>query len=435
MRRSNSVKLYVAIAVTLITLGGMTACSDTTDADGAKPAPKALNDAQLQLAASFTGGEVGAVDKNLEAVKIGFINVDGGVPAFPESTKAEEVAAAFINDHLGGVGGHPIEIVQCNIVQGDEDAQKCAQQFANDPSILSVQLGMTVLGTGPIYSTIGTKKNVIGLGTFSPADLDVPGVNYYSAAAFSAGPGMALYAKETLKASTMAIVFDQTDPGAAGSAQLVIGLSKALGIKATSVPVTNASEWSTALVSAGAQTADAVAVMGNTSVCVPMAQAVQQLAITSPVLTFGFCQDNSVAEALGEFPEWTYFQPTKSPFGVDDADVKLYNAVMESYAPDANQSGGANGTFQGLVSLVRAMNEVGYDNLSVEAINKAYSGFTGPVFLGPQEIACGQYASQGAQSLCTTVAFPVQFTGGKWVDPTDGAGLDTKGIVLAGLGR
>ncbi len=431
-RRTAPLVAASTLALALTLSGCSTASSGGGSTTAATPVDSSTFSAdQIALGVEYTGGTAGAADTSLDPVKIGFINVDGGVPSFPESTNAAEVAVRFINEQLGGVDGHPVEIVQCNIVQGEEDAQKCAQDFANDPDILTVQLGMTVLGTGPIYTTLGESKNVVGQGTFNPNDLDQPGVNFYEAAAYATGPGVIVYANDYLKAKKIAVVYDGTDPGASSAAQVITGLGPQFDMDITSVPATNTSEWASALAAAGAQTADAVVMSGSTTACVPFAEALQQLGVTAPVETFGFCQDSSVAEALGDYPKWTYIQPLKSPIGVEDADVQLYNAVMDAYSPDANRAGGANGTFQMFVSQVRALNEVGYDNLSVEAIRDAVHDFTGPVFVGPQTIECGQYADQGAQSLCTTAAFPVNYEGdGTWTDPTDGVGLDVGDLAL-----
>jgi branched-chain amino acid transport system substrate-binding protein len=383
----------------------------------------------LALAATYTGGTAGAADSSATPIKVGFINLDGGAPSFPEATDAAKIAVQFINEQLSGIGGHPIEVVQCNVVQGDADAQKCAQQMVNDDTIQTVMLGMTVTGTGPIYSTIGEKKNVVGIGTFNPVDLDQAGVNYIEGAGFVTGPGVVQYASQYLKAKTLALTYDGTDPGAAAAAQVIAKLGPQFGLTVTSVPVSDSSQWSTALVSAGAQTADAVAISAGTAACVPAAQAIQQTGITAPVLTFGFCQDANVAKTLGDYPQWTYIQPNKSPIGIEDPDVTLYNDLYDAYAPDANRAGGAAGMMQLVFAVTKALNTVGADSLTVEATRAAVHGDTGPLFMGPPSIKCGQYTADAAQSLCDSHVFPAVYEGNnKWSDPTDGKGIDTEGI-------
>jgi branched-chain amino acid transport system substrate-binding protein len=384
---------------------------------------------------AYSGGTEGAADESLDTVKIGFINVEGGVPSFPEATAAAQASADFINDHLGGVDGHPVELVYCNIVQGDEDAQKCAQQFANDDEVQAVALGMTVLGTGPIYATIGDTKAMLGSGTFNPIDLTPEGVNFYAAAGYSNGPAVLVYAKDYLDAKTLALVYDSNDPGATAQAQIIKNLGAGLDVDVTVVPASNASEWSTALVSAGGQTADAIMLDASSTACAPFAQAVQQLGVTAPVMAFGFCQDQAVADALGDFPKWTYFNPTKSPIGGSTPDAVLFAKAMDFYAEGVSHGGGSATSFQIVFALVQAMNGLGYDNLSVEGIRDAIAGNPGPAFMGPETLDCGFLTDFDAPTLCTTTSFAMEYTGdGNWVDPTDGENIDTGDLSFSTAG-
>lgn len=427
--RQRSTLAAAALVATAITVLAGCAASNSPSPSGS--ADGGFTEEQIATGVEYTGGTAEAADSSLEPVKIGFINVDGGVPSFPESTDAAQVAAQFVNEHLGGIDGHPVEVVQCSIVQGDEDGQKCAQQFANDESILSIQLGMTIFGTGPIYSTIGQSKVITGQGTFTPIDLDNPGVSVYEGAAYSTGPSVVLYADQFLDAKSIAVVYPGEDAGALGAVQTITNVAKEYDIDVTSVPVSDDSQWSAALLSAGAQSADAIVMSGSTPKCVPFGQAVDQLALTAPVMVFGFCQDASVAEAFGDYPKWTYINPLKSPIGVDQPDVELYGAVMAAYSPETNVGGGASGTFQMIISQVRAMNAIGYDNLTVDTIRDEIANFSGPLFLGPPTIECGQFADLGAQSLCNTTGFPITYEGDDvWTDPTDGEGLDVGGLAL-----
>jgi branched-chain amino acid transport system substrate-binding protein len=408
-------------------------CSSPSSPSGGDTAEFSAEEIATGLA--YSGGTEGAADSALDPVKIGFINVEGGIPSFPEATAAADAAVSLINDHLGGVEGHPVELEICNIVEGDEDALKCAQQFANDPDILSVGLGMTVLGTGPIYTTIGTSKAVIGSGTFNPIDLTPEGVAFYAAAGYANGPAVLKYATDYLDASTMAALYDSNDPGATAQAQILQNLGSAMGVDVKVVPASNASEWSTALVSAGGQTADVIMLVASAPACAPFAQAVQQLGVTAPVMAFGFCQDQAVADALGDFPLWTYFNPTKSALGGLQPDAVLFGNAMDSYAPGVSHGGGSATSFQVVFALVQAMNGLGYDALTVEAIRDALLGNPGPAFMGPDTLECGFLAEYDAPTLCTTTSFAAEYEGdGKWVDPTDGANIDTGDLSFTAAG-
>src|SRR4029077_4136488 len=83
---------------------------------------------------AYTGGTAGKADSTKTPVVIGYVNEEGGVPAFPEATQGIDAAAAYINGELGGIQGHPIQLEKCS-VQVEADGQRCGTQFANDSKV------------------------------------------------------------------------------------------------------------------------------------------------------------------------------------------------------------------------------------------------------------------------------------------------------------
>ena len=131
--------------------------SEGASADAAAPAEvEATNDWAL----AYTGGTEGPADEALDPITIGYINQEGGVPSFPEATAGIEAAVEYVNTELGGVQGHPVELVSCQ-VQAEEDGQRCATEMVNDEDVPFVMTGTMVVGNGSIYSTLGGQKPVI----------------------------------------------------------------------------------------------------------------------------------------------------------------------------------------------------------------------------------------------------------------------------------
>jgi len=52
--------------------------------------------------------------------------------SIPEIGDAAEATAKYANDYLGGVGGHPIQIVRCADKADGASATACANQFVQD---------------------------------------------------------------------------------------------------------------------------------------------------------------------------------------------------------------------------------------------------------------------------------------------------------------
>ena len=92
----------------------------TTDAPGDSP----ISEANLAHALAYTGGPGGVASG--DPVVIGYVNQEGGTPAFPEASIGIESAVWYANNFLGGIGGRPIELAKCTVTK-EEDGQKCAQ--------------------------------------------------------------------------------------------------------------------------------------------------------------------------------------------------------------------------------------------------------------------------------------------------------------------
>ncbi len=114
--------------------------------------------------AAYVGGS-GAADASLTPIKIGYINQEGG-PIEIGKTADDGVAigAKFINEQAGGIGGHPVEIVNCFIAQNEEEGQQCGQQFANDPEIVAIVTGAVAIGSESLHAALaGSKPVVVGV--------------------------------------------------------------------------------------------------------------------------------------------------------------------------------------------------------------------------------------------------------------------------------
>ena len=72
--------------------------------------------------------EAKKADPDATPVKVGFIGInDGPIAALPELLQATETAVKFVNAELGGVDGHPIELVPCSVSLSPESSQRCAR--------------------------------------------------------------------------------------------------------------------------------------------------------------------------------------------------------------------------------------------------------------------------------------------------------------------
>ena len=116
-----------------------TAPADTTAPSDDTTAPDEVEGKVTDFAA-YVGGS-GPADDSLEPIKIGYFNQQGGaVEVTHTNIDGVNDAVQYINEEAGGIGGHPLEVVTCYVANAEEEGQQCGQQFANDDSIVAVDL-------------------------------------------------------------------------------------------------------------------------------------------------------------------------------------------------------------------------------------------------------------------------------------------------------
>ena len=190
-------KFVAVLAVTGLVLA---ACGDDDDDDtgatepaaatapGATSAPEATTaetaettgDTESSTAGTETEGTDGAGEAGPATgtpVKIGLITEEGSQAIGGQSLAtihAFEMGVDYVNDHLGGLGGHPIELFNCGNRNTPAGAQDCAQQMVEE-DVVAVVLPFDCCGDDqvPIVVEAGIPY-VVGSGS-APSHLTTPG--------------------------------------------------------------------------------------------------------------------------------------------------------------------------------------------------------------------------------------------------------------------
>lgn len=419
-RRTSLVLFFAfALAWSLSACGAAAPGSETTSAV-ANTVGKVDNSAAI----AYIGGTAGKADTAKSPITVGFVNQQGGIPSWPESTVAAKAAVAYINAELGGIQGHPLKLKTCFVVSSEEEGQKCGQEMANDPAVRAVVTGNLIVGNASLYKTIGNSKPVFGTPTTLP-DFVAPNNHDLVAAGFGVLPTMAIYAAKNLGAKNVAMVYAD-EPGGQAAAGLVKTVLGTYGSTLTDVPVpTTSTDLIGAITAAKAQTADAFLAVVTAPLCIQIAKAQQQLELKVPVVATVLCTDQSVSKALGDLPAWSYGADTSSPFVANaDPQAQIYAAKVRQYGGDnANLGGFAPHPFAKLMTVAKLLNQIGADQITPAALNKAASMFKGPQWMGPQAVACG--ALPDTPAICNTSARIYDYRGdSKWTDATHGQWID-----------
>ena len=111
---------------------------------------------------TYVGGKADPANKSLPPVYIGYINQQGGPTSIGLlATAGAEMAVNYANAELGGVDGHPIQLVTCFIASAEEEGTGCAQKFLANNKVSVIDLGGVAIGVQSFFSTLNGAKPVI----------------------------------------------------------------------------------------------------------------------------------------------------------------------------------------------------------------------------------------------------------------------------------
>ncbi|MCK9903319.1 ABC transporter substrate-binding protein [Parafrankia colletiae] len=94
-------------------------------------------------------------------VRVGFFSPESGVNALPGAVTGMKAAVAYVNGDLGGIGGHPIEVVSCPIDGTPETTISCANQFVQDGVVAAFD-GFNYSSSAGIDTLVSAKIPLVG---------------------------------------------------------------------------------------------------------------------------------------------------------------------------------------------------------------------------------------------------------------------------------
>jgi branched-chain amino acid transport system substrate-binding protein len=120
-----------AAAVAALAACGLMAAACSSSGGGGSGASSTPSSAGTQ-SASTTANLGMAHPASGSPVVFGLLNLLSGPVTFPEVSEAEQAAASYANQYLGGIGGHPIKVVTCATDGQPATSARCANQLLND---------------------------------------------------------------------------------------------------------------------------------------------------------------------------------------------------------------------------------------------------------------------------------------------------------------
>jgi branched-chain amino acid transport system substrate-binding protein len=430
--------LIVATGCSSNSSGSSTKSSGGGSSTGA--APKVPNwSSALQSYAAYTDSKPGKANMKLAPVDIGF-SMDGGGSIPPQDSGEDQVAVdtfvKYINDYLGGVDGHPIQVVVCNIKNSEEEGAACMDQFDNNPAVKTIDFGSLAVGSATEDSVNAGKKPIIMPFSFGGADNTSAHTYILGATGQLSGNAIGTFAVDgPLHAKTVVIVYPQVAGSESVAQGEALGASKA-GAKVKLVGFDETTENVLgALAAADAQKAQAVITASLTTApnCIAFYKAAQNLGIPQSRM-IGQTDCTSYPQSVtsqypgGHYPEIWYQrgQPLDDlllPYSTQGLNFKAVVEGMGGTLLDFENYAWVN-EFAGIMTDDRFFNEIGYSSLngpnSASLLEAKADAFRGPIPMGPPTIECGKYSKLPAD--CADGSFFFHYDGGTKYSGFQGTG-------------
>lgn len=380
-----------------------------------------------------------AADTSLPPVKVGFVNVDSGpIAAMPELHSATDAAVAFINAELGGVDGHPIELVPCVLgnAASPEEAAACARQLV-DAGVVAV-LGGIGLANGAALKVL-EDNGIAWIGGIpinedemrSPVSFQFSGGSPGAFAAF-AEQAVALDGAEkvaVLYADYPSIKMAALDYGAA--------VARARGAEVTEVSYPMVSQdFATPVQKALESDPDALLVVAADLSCAPVMQALIDLQTEADVYMVGSCADIKVLDQVGaeNVAGFRFNVENRIDQAANQlADTEIYTLAIEQYAPGTTPMSAATVAFRSAMNLWAVLEELGPDATSAQ-IMEAFATADGRPSFDGHDFTCVEEQIPGFPSMCAPQQVLAELQGPNSFTEVSDGWMDVPKIIRETLG-
>lgn len=352
-------------------------------------------------------------------LRLGTINQDtGAAGAFPLLTVADKMTIDFINAELGGVDGHPIELITCNTNFNPDLSQSCAQEMVSKkvPAVIG---GIDIWGTG--ITTL--ENNGIPYVGGIPVSFEAarsPVSFQFSGGTWGAVLGLGQYAMDELGAKKIAVIYADFGP-ISDSARLGQKALTARGAEVTMISTSPVNaDMVTALNEAAQAEPDAIIALTADSGCKPTMLTAKQIGLEAPILYTGACVAPNIVESVGEAAEGSVFN-LEAELSPTNPDNEMYNLIAAKYGPKYDYPVRSEGTVavRSVINLYVVLRDLGFDAITPAAIlEKFRAAEEAPSFFG-HPYTCDGTALPGYPALCSPQQTLGRLEGGEVVKVSD----------------
>jgi branched-chain amino acid transport system substrate-binding protein len=424
-RRIGAISLAVLVAVLV------TGCSEGGSTTEASRATTSVSASASACAADLTAcarrsslGDLvpdGAIaPASGTPIRIGMMNQEASpAGSYTQLSQAARAAIDFVNDALGGLHGHPLELELCDNGFSAEQSVACAQQMVDErvPVVLG---GIDIFGTGIDVLRQNDIPYAGGI-PISAASATSSNSFQWSGGAWGATVAFAHHAAEH-GARRAAIVYADFGP-IAQAADLGREVLERRNVDTTLVPYPiTATDIAAALPAATAADPDVLIVLGADSICRSALTAVRSSGTSAQAYYLGACATPAVTDSLGDNEADGAIFNVEGSISPDDPDTVLYGAAVDRFGRGLDPVGAGTVTFRSVMNVYRALRSLDdgpVDGGSVMAALAAQRA--APSFMGHPS-TCDHQQLRGLPAMCSPQQILVEMRDGTlhqlgtWID-------------------
>lgn len=365
-----------------------------------------------------------------EPVRIGLVNQERGAVSFPDFGNGARAAAHYINDQ-GGIGGQPLELVECLTDGSPESSSACGAEMV-DADVEVVFNGID-LGNDPIHPILSDAGIVmVGPAAFTGGDFVSEAAFWLSAGQGGFSAGVARFLGEDLEAEVVVQLGQDLQFARDANDVFVAPVMEALGVEWVPIYIdASAPDFAVAVATALESDPDAIFGFFQEPDAARLAEAVNQSGFDGAFVNGAL--RSWITEASEAAREGVYTSSSLYDWDNIDAapersqpELRDFVDAMESHFPDQQIGLFTQTAFGSMVDLARILQELGPEAITAGEVKQAFrSKVDEPQFMG------GSYSCDGAQlpgspGTCASSILILEYVDGALTPsagPLDGAAL------------
>ncbi|MBV8998639.1 MAG: ABC transporter substrate-binding protein [Solirubrobacterales bacterium] len=425
MRSSRWLSLAAAVAVTgLLAAGCGSSSSSTKSAGNSSGSSGGGTGTTTASASSFS---FGAPKKATGSPYVfGMINDETGAVTFPEARQGALAAAQYVNNYLGGINGHPIEIDNCVGDGTPATAGRCANELvAKHPVAILGAADVGAPASVPIYAHANLAY--VGGIPFTPVPFKAPNSIQFWSVSVGDNAAASVYAAKQLGVKKVALMYFSNPQGESILGQIP-PVMKAAGVtELKQIPLSptspDPSPQAALIESSGAD----LAYIDVPNGCGNVLKSLKSVGFTGKLIGIDPCGAPPVIAASSGGAEGLYIA---SPFLLQTGSsqqAQLFQAALKKWAaPGTLIDSISTAGFATVMNVQEALSKIS-GTPSTKTILAAFkTGSNHPNFLS-HPYTCDGKQMTGAPAICNDYYLMNQIKNGQVTQPNPNNWVTSKG--------